>query len=285
MVTESGFAEEMRLESSGGIFSGTDARGPFLKPEPNPAEMTEGASAEGASPQFTEDQALALLDRADVTAAELGQLARNPSTIKSRKVLLGLALHPRTPRHVTIPLLRRLFTFDLMQVALTPTVVADVKRAAEGQLLHRTESLSSGERISLARRASGRVAAALLLDSEVRVVSAALDNSHLVEVLVVTALMKHGAPEPLFVLISEHPKWSLRRDVQIALLRSEKIPLERALELAGNFPADYLRGVAPESRRETLIQAGSPSNSGDQEFENQEARTQEPEDQEPGDEK
>ena len=105
-------------------------------------------------------------------------------------MLLGLATHPRTPRHVTIPLLRRLFTFDLMQVALTPTVAADVKRAAEEQLLHRMESLSSGERISLARRASGRVAAALLLDAEPRVVSTALDNSHLVEALVVTALMK-----------------------------------------------------------------------------------------------
>lgn len=280
MVTEGGFAEEMRLESSGGIFSGTEARGPFLKPEPNPAEMTEGASAEGASPQFTEDQALALLDRADVTAAELSQLARNPSVIKSGKVLLGLAVHPRTPRHVTIPLLRRLFTFDLMQVALTPTLAADVKRAAEEQLLHRMESLSSGERISLARRASGRVAAALLLDAESRVVSAARDNSHLVEVLVVTALMKHGAPESLFGLVSEHPKWSLRRDVQIALLRSEKLPLERALELAGNFSADFLRRIVPESRRELLIQAGSPSNSGDREPEGQQS-----EDQVPGDEK
>jgi hypothetical protein len=280
VVTEGGFAEEMRLESSGGIFSGTEARGPFLKPEPNPAEMTEGASAEGASPQFTEDQALALLDRADVTAAELSQLARNPSVIKSGKVLLGLAVHPRTPRHVTIPLLRRLFTFDLMQVALTPTLAADVKRAAEEQLLHRMESLSSGERISLARRASGRVAAALLLDAESRVVSAARDNSHLVEVLVVTALMKDGAPESLFGLVSEHPKWSLRRDVQIALLRSEKLPLERALELAGNFSADFLRRIVPESRRELLIQAGSPSNSGDREPEGQQS-----EDQVPGDEK
>jgi hypothetical protein len=223
-----------------------------VKPESNPSEMAPGASAEPAG----EDQALAMLQRSDVTAADLGLLARNPGVVRSRKVVLGLATHPRTPRHITIPLLRRLFTFDLMQVALTPAVAADVKRAAEEQLLNRLESVSLGERISLARRASGRVAAALLLDAESRVISTALDNSHLVEALVVTALMKHDAPESLFALTSEHPKWSLRKDVQIALLRSEKTPLERAAELAGNFSLEFLREIAPESRREALSQSG-----------------------------
>lgn len=269
-----------------------------MKPDSNPAdiaaandeEMQANGSGEiapsdsaAAASEISEDQALALLQRSDVTAAELALLGRNPSVIKSRKLLLGLATHPRTPRHVTIPLLRRLFTFDLMQVALTPAVAADVKHAAEEQLLHRMESLSSGERISLARRASGRVAAALLLDVEPRVVSTALDNSHLIEALVVTALMKHNAPESLFPLVSEHPKWTLRRDVQIALLRSENVPLERALELAGNFSVELLSGIVPESRRETLIQSGGPSDSENQEsrnreFENQKSEVQESED-------
>ena len=146
-----------------------------------------------------------------------------------------------------------------MQVALTPAVAADVKRAAEEQILNRMESVSLGERISLARRASGRVAAALLLDAEARVISTALDNSHLVEALVVTALMKHDAPEALFALTSEHPKWSLRRDVQIALLRSEKTPLDRAVELAGNFTAEFVREIVPESRRKALEQSAQSS--------------------------
>ena len=226
-----------------------------MKPDSNPAEMAARASAEPTG----EDQALALLQRSDVTAAELSLLARNPSAIKSRKVALGLALHPRTPRHITIPLLRRLFTFDLMQVALTPAAAADVKRAAEEQILNRMESVSLGERISLARRASGRIAAALLLDAERRVISTALDNSHLVEALVVTALMKHNAPVWLFALASEHPKWSLRKEVQIALLRNEKTPLARAVELAGNFPAEFLREIMPEARREALIESTHPS--------------------------
>jgi hypothetical protein len=234
-------------------------------PKNSPGELVLDDPANFAPSELSEDQALALLRRSDVTAAALAVVARNPSVAKSRKVLLGLATHHRTPRHITIPMLRRLFTFDLMQIALTPTIAADVKRAAEEQILNRLESLSSGERISLARRASGRVAAALLLDAETRVISTALDNSRLVETSVVTALMKHNAPESLFALVSEHGKWSLRREVQIALLRSEKLPLPRAVELARNFSGDCLREIAPESRFATLIQPSSPSTTGDQE--------------------
>jgi hypothetical protein len=248
------------------------------RPESNPAEMADSQErskvesggialdpASTAASELSEDQALAQVQRSDVTAADLALLARNPGAMKSRKVVLRLALHPRTPRHITIPLLRRLFTFDLMQVALTPTVAADVKRAAEEQILNRLESVSLGERISLARRASGRVAAALLLDTEARVISTALDNSHLVEAQVVTALMKQNAPEALFALASEHPKWSLRKEVQIALLRNERTPLARAVELAGNFSAEFLREIVPESRRQTVLQSSDSFTAEDSE--------------------
>ncbi len=238
--------------------------------ESNPAEnVTESrpsTTAEESHPvaasEMSEDQALALLQRPEVSAEILVSLARNPSLVSSRKVAMALTMHPRTPRHVSVPMLRRLFTFDLMRVALTPAVAADIKRMAEEQLLNRPESLSLGERTSLARRASGRVAAALLQDTGPRILSTALDNARLVEAYVVTALMKPDASESLFEAVSGHPKWSLRRDVQIALLRSEKTPLERAVELARNFSADFLREIVPESRCAALIQATNPSTTG-----------------------
>lgn len=253
----------------------TNIEGAFLKPDSKPNEGVEetpksgsgehalGDPANAVASELSEDQALALLHRSDVTAADLALLGRSPSVMNSRKVLLAVVTHHRTPRHITIPLLRRLFTFDLMQVALTPTVAADVKKAAEEQMLNRLESLSLGERISLARRASGRVAAALLRDTEDRVISTALDNPRLVEASVVMALMMHNAPQSLFALVGEHTRWSLRREVQIALLRSEKTLLERAMGLARSFSANSLREIVPESRRETLTQPISPSKIGD----------------------
>ena len=180
-------------------------------------------------------------------------MARNAGALKSRKVVLAIVMHPRTPRHISIPLLRRIFTFDLMQVTMTPSVAADIKRAAEEQLLLRADTLSAGEKISLAKRSSGRVAAALLQDPDSRVLVPALDNPQLTEALVVQSLMKRTAPELLFVQAGNHSKWSHRREVQIALLRSEKTPLELAQELSRHFSEDTLRSIVPPERIPLLL--------------------------------
>ncbi len=205
---------------------------------------------------FNEDQALALLRQKNLTAQMVASLARNPDALKSRRVLLALVAHPTTPVHTAVPLLRRVFTFDLLQVVLTPTVASDIKRAAEEQLLQRMEKLSSGERTTLAKRASGRVAAALLVDADPRVVEPALDNSHLTEALLVQALMTRSAPEILFQLTGAHRNWSQRREVQMALLRSEKTPLARARDLASHFSKGLLRETVPQARLLELSESG-----------------------------
>lgn len=168
--------------------------------------------------------------------------------MKSRKVKLALVEHPRTPRHISIPMVRHLFTFDLMQVALTPVVPADIKMSAEESLINRLERLSQGERLSLGRRASGRIAAALLMDSETRVIRAALENSRLTESAVIKALMRRNAPAAFVRAVCDHDKWAPRREVQIALLRNEKTPLSRALEFSRSLPPGLVREILHGSR-------------------------------------
>lgn len=205
------------------------------------------SSARPAISGLGEDAALALLHTPEVTAEALSQLARDQVVAKSRKVLFALVAHPRTPRHISIPLLRRMFTFDLVQVTLTPAVAADVKRSAEEQIILRLESLPAGQKISLARRASGRIAGQLLQNPDVRVITPALENPQLTESLIIQALMKKSAPAVLFKLASEHAKWSLRREIQIALLKSGKISPQRVAQFAKNFSPDFLRRILRES--------------------------------------
>ena len=234
------------------------------RPEQLSGETQDGSvERSAASPsQFSEDEALAIVQRPDVSTDTLAQLARNSGALKSRKVVFALATHARTPRHLSIPLLRRMFTFDLVKVALTPTVAADIKRAAEEQILLRIESLSAGEKITLARRGPGRIAAALLAEKDGRIVSVALGNSRLVEPAVVASLMRPDAPRLLFMLVSEHSKWSQRHEVQVALLKSEKTPLECAVKFAENFSPEALRDTVPEARRAELLSAIGQPNSG-----------------------
>lgn len=229
-------------------FHSTDSAG---KAEQNISSVLSPHSPSAAG--LNEDDALALLKSADATAEILAQLAKNPIASKSRKVLVGLASHSRTPRHISIPLLRGMFTFDLMNFALTPAVAPDVKRAAEEQLITRLESLPTGQKITLARRASGRVAGALLQSSDQRIISCALDNKRLTEPLLVQAIMKPRAPERLFVLVSDHPSWQLRHEIQIALLRSDKTPLDHARAFAKNFSENILSEILPDDRKSSLI--------------------------------
>lgn len=201
-----------------------------------------------ADSALSEDSALALLHSAEITSAALEQLSKNARVMKSRRVKLAVVEHPKTPRHISVPLVSYLFTFDLMQVALVPVAPADIKVAAERALIHRLYKISSGEKLSLARRASGSVAGALLLDAEPRIVRAALENPRLTETLVIKAITRRTAPAALVEAVCQHSHWSPRREIWMALLRSDKTPLARAIEFARGVPRPLLREILQNSR-------------------------------------
>ncbi len=78
-------------------------------------------------PSLTLDLAIALLKRRDLPAQVVEQLGKNGTLMKIRKLKLAMVEHPRTPRHLSLPMVRHLFTFDLMKVALTPGAPADIR--------------------------------------------------------------------------------------------------------------------------------------------------------------
>ncbi|MGA2359529.1 MAG: hypothetical protein ABSF66_11040 [Terriglobales bacterium] len=241
-----------------------------------------------ADPTLTEDLALALLKRADLPPEVLEQLAKNAKVLKSRKVKIALASHPHTPRHVSVPLARQFYIFDLMKLALSPRVPADVRVAVDDVLISRLKTVTVGERLTLARRASGRVAAALLLDIEsmdgkimsrktiagkmnnadavarqTRVMQTALENPRLTEALVINSVLRPAASAALVHAVARHEKWSPRREVRAALLRTAHLSPARALEFSREIPASVLHDVLDSSRlpaeikNQLLRQSGS----------------------------
>jgi hypothetical protein len=227
----------MAFDESTGAKRGFDESGTSV------AKTPEDLVHQAADASLSEESALGILRRPDVSSSVLEKMGKNGNVLKHRKVKLALVEHPKTPRHVSLPLVRQLYTFDLMEVALTPVVPADVKLAADEALCNRMETISSGEKLTLAHRASGRVAGELLLDAEARVMQAALQNSRLTEAAIVRALMRPEAPASLVEAVSHHPQWSLRREVRLALLRNEKTPMARAVEFARSIPVGELREI------------------------------------------
>jgi hypothetical protein len=234
-------------------------------------------------PALTEDFALSLLKRPDLPIEVIERLAKNSSALKCRKVRIALASHPRTPRHVSVPMARQFYTFDLMKVALSPGVPADVKVAIDDVLMSRLKTVTLGERLTLARRASGRVAAALLLDvvsagfkvaedqvgdvprgvaaikegkrknlgafeRETRVMRTALDNPRLTESLVIHSVLRANASSALVDAVARHAKWSVRKEIQMALLRTEHLSLARALSFSRDIPTSFLQELLGSSR-------------------------------------
>jgi hypothetical protein len=205
---------------------------------------------------LTEDLALALLQSRDLLPEAFEHISKNAITTKSRKLRFALASHPRTPRHLSLRLVREFYTIDLMRFALLPAVAADIKHSADDLLVARLASITLGERISLARRASGTVAAALLLDKEARVWQTALENPRLTEAAVVKTLLRANGNAAFVETVCHHSKWSPRPEIRMALLRNEKTPLARALEFAGTLPPAQLRDILHSSRLPQRVKTG-----------------------------
>ena len=205
-------------------------------------------TAVAADARLTEDLALALLNRNDLPREALEALSKNGPLARLRKVRMGIVTHQRTPRHVSVPTIRHLYTFDLMQVALLPSVPPDVRRAAEEVLISKLASIPSGERVTLARRSSGRVAGALLLDKEERIMQAALANPQMTEVSIVKALKAGHGTELLAPAVARHQKWSYRNDVKAALLGNKDTPSGRLIHLAAELPINLIKDVLRSGR-------------------------------------
>jgi hypothetical protein len=248
-----------------------------VEPQIPGAPVSEELVRTAGDPELSEDLALALLKHAELSAEVLEILAKNGNALKSRKVKIALVSHARTPRHVSVPLARQLYTFEMMKVALSAMVPADVKVAVDDLLISRLNTVTVGERLTLARRGSGRVAAALLtgvesgsgktkkVDSaeaaagksrkgagadtpELRVMRTALENPRLTEAMLTNAVLGSGASVALVQAVARHEKWSLRKEIRAALLRTEHLSLARALEFGSEIPMGLRREILASSR-------------------------------------
>lgn len=208
-----------------------------------------------SSPELNEDMARALFQRRDLSVEVLTALAQNHAALKVRAVLVGLISNPKTPRHISIPLTRHLFTFELMQVVLQPGVPADLKMKVEDALINKISTISAGERITLAKRGSTRIAAGLLTDTDPRILEAALNNPYMTEAFVAKSLVSPDSTPMLFEFTWRHPKWSLRTDIRIAMLRAAKTPPRIAVEIVKCMPAVQAKNALSNSRMNAALKA------------------------------
>ena len=201
-----------------------------------------------------EPQLCLLLERKDLPGEILEEVGKRKPLLKSYRVKKALCFHPRGPRLVTLRLIRDLYLMDLVQLALSPAVPAELKRNAEEQLLARLPQIPLGQKITLARRGPARVAGALLTEGHPQIVSVVLDNPYLTEAQILKTLSREKLPAPVVPAIIHHRKWSISYNIRIALLRQPSAPLATILSYLPQLTVSDLRelaapGIVPETLR------------------------------------
>ncbi|HEY6269953.1 MAG TPA: hypothetical protein VIX11_16760 [Candidatus Acidoferrum sp.] len=209
------------------------------------------------NPALDETHVCLILERKNLAGEVLEEVARRKALLKSYRVKRSLAFHPRTPRLVSLRLLRDLYLMDLVQVAILPGVSAELKRNAEDQLLARLPQLPLGQKITLARRGPARVAGALLAEGHAQVVPIVLDNPYMTEAQILRALARERLPISVIPAIVHHHKWSITYNIRLALVRNPMSPLVTILSYLPELTVSDLRelaspGIVPENLRKYL---------------------------------
>ena len=207
------------------------------------------------NPQLSEQHVRILLQRKDLPRAVVTQIAQNKEWLRSYPLKLALVKHPRTPRHVSLQLLKLLYLLDLVGVVTTPGVPAEPNRISENHILLQGEGISLGQRLTLARRSSNRIAAGLPADSDQRGIEAALSNPALTEQGVVAALRLEKASPELPEAVVNHTRWSSRHWVKLALLRNRHLSLARLMRILSELSTGDLTDLISDPRVVSNIRA------------------------------
>jgi hypothetical protein len=209
------------------------------------------------NPSLDEKTLGLLLQRKDLPAEFLQEVLARRHFLKNYRVKKALAFHPHTPRTEASRLLRELYLMDLVQFAISPGVQADMKIKAEEQVITKLPQLPLGQKITLARRAPGRIAGALLAEGHPPVVKAALGNPNLTEAQVLRVLSRDRLSAIVVQSLSQDEKWSHVYNVRIALIRQSSTTLTTILSFLPELTISDLRelvapGILPENLRHYL---------------------------------
>ena len=210
------------------------------------------------NPALDETQLCLLLDRKDIPTEVLEEVARRKPLLKNYRVKRALAFHPRTPRLASLRLIRELYLMDIVQLTLLPGISVELKRNAEEQLVARLPQLPLGQKITLARRGTARVAGALLAEGHAQVLSVVLDNGSLTEAQVLKALSRERLPVGVVKAVAQHRKWSHTYNVRLALVRHPSSTLSTILAYLPELTVSDLRelaapGIVSENLRKYLL--------------------------------
>jgi hypothetical protein len=209
------------------------------------------------NPELGPDEMLLLLRNRAAPAPLLARIGCDREWTRLQEVKRALVRHPSTPLAIARGLSAHLYRKDLAEIAEDLRVKPAVRRHAEEILRARMEEMSLGERISMARRPSRALIAALRDSTEPGVLRALLGNSRLVEADAVRIASGTKTPAEALRALATDPTWGVRRSVRMALLLNPRTPVPVALHLIRGSSRHDLARLAADDGAPRIVRIGA----------------------------
>lgn len=200
---------------------------------------------------LTEDMALFLAKRRNVPAEVLGMLAQDKRFKDSYKLKLLICKNPKTPQRITFSLIKFLRIFDLADITRDKNIPITVRQKIGIILLDKIPALPSGVKTALAKRSDNAVIIALIENGSKETVCACLDSPLITEAHLIQVINKPTTKPIAMQVISAHPKWSLRYQIRLALIRNFYTPMAEVIE--------FLSSIKTTDLQELYSYEGTPS--------------------------
>lgn len=175
------------------------------------------------------------------------------SLVATYEIRAALCRHRRTPQAAAMRHVVDLFWRDLVDIAGDQRLSPALRHSANRTLQQRLPRLSVGEKMALARRATGAVLAELSQHPDLRVLSAVFDNPRLtVQDLVPLASDAHSKPRQL-ELLANHPRWGRPYEVRAALARNPQAPFRVLFALLPDLLREDIQEVARIESHSSIV--------------------------------
>lgn len=174
---------------------------------------------------LTEELALIIAERKNVTPAILEHLSKDIRWKNSYHVKLALCKNPRTPQRISLQLLKNIRIFDLADLTKNYFVPPNLRIVSEAKVIERIPALPLGIKITLAKRANNNVILKLIEEGLKEVVTACFDSSQLTEGIIYTVINKKTTSRQVIRLIANNKRCTCSYEVRYALIANNHTPL------------------------------------------------------------
>lgn len=146
------------------------------------------------------------------------------------RVLLNLVQHPKFPQSVSLGIICKLFSADLVRVIKNVRTNPFVRKKAELEFMQRYKRLALGEKISLLKIASNSLLLGFNDENQPQLIEAILNNPNCSEEVVLRFINRRSDRHNVYVAL-DNSQWHMNPAVAMAVAHDEEAPIRYILKI------------------------------------------------------